>query len=53
MWKTRFYEHWNYWLTFLSDTHILKTAKGNGDYPMSKTKTPEMDQISGVFYSVI
>lgn len=49
MWKTRFYEHWNYWLTFLSDTHILKTAKGNGDYPMSKTKTPEMDQISGVF----
>ena len=53
MWKTRFYEHWNYWLTFLSDTHILKTAQGNGDYPMSKTKTPEMDQISGVFYSVM
>lgn len=33
---------------FLSDTHILKTAKGNDDYPMSKTKTPEMDHISGV-----
>ena len=40
MWKTRFYEHWNYWLTFLSDTHILKTAKDDGDYPMSKNENP-------------
>ena len=53
MWKTRFCEPKNYWLTFLFDTHILKTAKDDGDYPMSKTKTPEMDQISGVFYSVM
>lgn len=40
MWKTRFCEHKNYWLTFLFDTHILKTAKDDGDYPMSKKWKP-------------
>ena len=28
MWKTRFCEPLNYWLTLLFDTHILKTAGG-------------------------
>lgn len=40
MWKTRFCEPKNYWLTFLFDTHILKTAKDDGDYPMSKNENP-------------